>query len=193
MLKDLIRQNRSTRRFDQSHAVDTGTLKELVELARFSASGSNLQPLKFILCNDPETNAAIFDRLSWAGYLANWNGPAEGERPAAYIVILGDTAIKSGADTDKGIAAQSMMLGATEQGLGGCMIGSIDDDGLRVDLDIDSQYEILLVRALGKPAETVVLETVGADGDIKYWRDNDGVHHVPKRTPDDLIVDVIEG
>jgi nitroreductase len=192
MLKELIRRNRSYRRFDQSHAVDTATLKELVDLTRLSASGSNLQPLKYLLCSDPATNAVIFERLSWAGYLPNWHGPAEGERPAAYIVILGDTTIKPGADTDKGIAAQSIMLGATEQGLGGCMIGSIDHDGLRSDLGIDARYEILLVLALGKPAETVVIDAVGADGSIKYWRDQEDVHHVPKRALDELIVAIIE-
>lgn len=192
MLKDLIRQNRSYRRFDQSHAIDTATLKELVDLARLSASGSNFQPLKYILSNDPETNTAIFKRLGWAGYLTNWHGPAEGERPSAYIVILGDTAIKTGVDTDKGIAAQSIMLGASEKGLGGCMIGSIDQEGLRADLDIDDRFEILMVLALGKPAETVVIEAVGADGSIKFWRDPDDVHHVPKRALDEIIVDVFQ-
>ena len=192
MLNDLIRKTRSYRRFEQDRAVEPAALKDLVELARLSASGSNLQPLKYLLCNDPDTNAAIFEHLGWAGYLANWNGPAEGERPAAYIIILGDTTIRSGANTDVGIAAQSIMLGATEKGLGGCMIGSIDHDGLRSDLDIDERYEILLVLALGKPAETVVIDTVGEDGDIKYWRDRDDVHHVPKRALDELVIDVIE-
>ena len=192
MLNDLIRKTRSYRRFEQDRAVEPAALKDLVELARLSASGSNLQPIKYLLCNDPDTNAAIFEHLGWAGYLANWNGPAEGERPAAYIIILGDTTIRSGANTDVGIAAQSIMLGATEKGLGGCMIGSIDHDGLRSDLDIDERYEILLVLALGKPAETVVIDTVGEDGDIKYWRDRDDVHHVPKRALDELVIDVIE-
>ena len=126
--------------------------------------------------------------MAWAGYLRAWPGPAEGERPSAYIVILGDTEIRKTFGCDHGIAAQSIMLGATERGLGGCMIGSIKKNALRETLEIPERYEIQLVLALGKPAETVVLEDVGPDGDIKYYRDEADVHHVPKRSLDDLIL-----
>jgi nitroreductase len=188
MLEDLVRKNRSYRRFHQDVLVDLETLRALVNLARLSASANNLQPLKYILSCQPETNARIFPHTRWAGYLKDWPGPAEGERPAAYVVILGDTEIRKSFGCDHGIAAQSIMLGATERGLGGCMIGSIDHDGLRQVLDIPEQYEILLVLALGKPKETVVLEEVGSDGDVRYYRDAEGVHHVPKRSLDELIL-----
>jgi nitroreductase len=193
MLKELIGQNRSYRRFDQNYAIDSSTLRNLVDLARLSASGMNLQPLKYILCTDPDTNATVFNHLAWAKYLADWDGPREGERPSAYIIILGDNTIKphvnTSASTDMGIAAQSIMLGAVEKGLGGCIIASINRDKLRADLKIDDRYEILLVLALGKPAETVVIDPVGEDGSIKYWRDANDVHHVPKRALDEIIVD----
>jgi len=188
MLEDLIRKNRSYRRFHQDVPVDIETLRALVNLARLSASGSNLQPLKYILSCEPETNARIFPHTRWAGYLKDWPGPAEGERPTAYIVILGDTEIRKSFGCDHGIAAQSIMLGAAERGLGGCMIGSIDRGELRQVLDIPEQYDILLILALGKPKETVVLEEVGPDGSVKYYRDADGVHHVPKRSLDELIL-----
>lgn len=187
-IKDLIINNRSFRRFHQNIAVDVETLKELVELARLSPSSANRQPIKYMLSCDPERNALIFPHLAWAGYIKNWPGPREGERPAAYIIILGDTEISASFTCDHGIVSQSMLLGATEKGLGGCIIGSIDREGLRAALDIPSRYEILLVVALGKPKETVKLETVGPDGDIRYWRDEDGVHHVPKRPLEELIL-----
>jgi nitroreductase len=188
MLKDLIRTSRSYRRFHQEVPVPMETLEELVELARLSPSGANRQPLKFKLYNDDETNAKIFECLAWAGYLKDWGGPAEGERPAAYVLILGDTEISKSFAVDEGIAAQSMMLGAAEKGFGGCMLGAINRDKLRDRLEIPAQYEILLVLALGKPAESVILEEVGEDGDIQYWRDDEGGHHVPKRALDELIV-----
>jgi nitroreductase len=188
MLKDLILKNRSFRRFHQDVPVALETLRELVELARFSASGSNRQPLKYILSCDPDVNAAVFPNLAWAGFLTNWGGPAEGERPAAYIVILNDQTIAKVPGADHGIAAQSMMLGAVERGLGGCMIGSIEKDELRKILNIPEQYEILLVLALGKPAEKVVLEDVGSDGSYRYYRDDADVHHVPKRKLEELII-----
>ncbi|MGD9030265.1 MAG: nitroreductase family protein [Anaerolineae bacterium] len=193
MLRDVVLNTRSYRRFHQDVAVDLETLEELVDLARLSASGSNLQPLKFILSADPETTARIFPHTRWAGYIKDWPGPVEGERPAAYIIILGDTEISKSFGCDHGIAAQSIMLGATEQGLGGCMLGALDKRGLREALSILERYDILLALALGKPKETVVLEPTGPDGDIRYHRDDEGIHHVPKRPLEELILQASGG
>ena len=188
MIRDLILQNRSCRRFHQEVAIEHETLRELVDLARCSASGANRQPLKYILSCDPEKNALIFKTLGWAAALTDWPGPPEGERPSAHIIILLDTEISKSAGCDHGIAAQSILLGAREKGLGGCMHGSVKRDELSKALGIPPRYEILLALSLGKPKEKVVLETVGSDGDFKYWRDSDGVHHVPKRRLDDIII-----
>jgi len=188
MLRNLVQRNRSYRRFDQSVAIGYDTLRELVDLARLSASGANRQPLKYILSCTAERNSLIFEQLAWAAYLKPWPGPGEGERPAAYIIILGDKEISDSFGVDHGIAAQSILLGATEKGLGGCIIASIKKDALRAALGIPDRYEILLALALGKPKETVVVDPVGADGSTKYWRDEQSIHHVPKRALDDLIV-----
>jgi nitroreductase len=190
MIKDLILKNRSYRRFYENVSVDRETLEELVDLARLSATGGNKQPLKYILSYEPQKNALIFPHLTWAGYLKEWPGPSEGERPAAYIIILADTEISRNVGCDHGIAAQSILLGATEKGLGGCMIGSLRLQELRKALAIPTRYEILLVIALGKPKETVILESVGSDGDIKYWRDEKSGHHVPKRSLENLIINL---
>ncbi len=187
-MRDLIARNRSYRRFHQDIAVGRQTLAELVDLARLTASGNNLQSLKYLLSSDRQRNELIFPHLAWAGYLADWPGPAPGERPAAYIIILADTTISHSSGYDCGIAIQSILLGATESGLGGCIIGSLQRQELREALAIPSHLEILLVVALGKPRESVQIEEVGPDGDIKYWRDKDGVHHVPKRPLADIII-----
>ena len=190
MLEDLIAKNRSYRRFYQDVPVGLDTLRELIGLARLSASARNLQPLRYILCADREANAAVFDTLAWAGYLKDWPGPVEGEQPAAYIVVLADTTLSQAyIGVDHGLAVQNILLGAVERGLGGCIIGSVQRDRLRQILAIPDRYEILVVVALGVPKETVVVETVGPDGDVRYWRDADGVHHVPKRRLADLIID----
>jgi len=188
MITELVKENRSCRRFYEDHAVASETLKELVDLARMSASGANLQPLKYVLSCDPQKNAEIFACLAWAGYLKDWPGPEEGERPSAYIVILGDTGISESAGCDHGIAAQTILLGAREKGLAGCMLGSIDRKALRSNLNLPSELKILLVLAIGKPKEKVVMDTIGPNDSIKYWRDNDAVHHVPKRKLEDIIV-----
>jgi nitroreductase len=188
MIRDLILKNRSYRRFCQEVAIEAETLRELVDLARLSASAGNKQPLKYILSCHPEKNALIFPHLAWAAYLKDWPGPCEGERPSAYIIVLGDTEISQSFGCDHGIAAQSILLGATDKGLGGCIIASIQKDALRKTLGIPPRYEILLVLALGKPKETVVIDTVGSSGDIKYWRDSESIHYVPKRLLDDIII-----
>jgi nitroreductase len=188
MIRDLILSNRSCRRFEEGFAIERQTLEELVDLARLSASAANLQPLKYILSSEAEKNARIFRYLAWAAYLKDWGGPAQGERPSAYIIILGDTTINNTFGCDHGIAAQSILLGAREKGLAGCMIGLIRREELRKAIDIPAQYEILLVIALGKPREQVVINEIGPKGDIKYWRDSAGVHHVPKRSLQELII-----
>lgn len=188
MLRELIIKNRSYRRFEQKEPIDENILRQLVDLARLSASAANLQPLRYILSCERQKNELIFPHLAWAGYLKDWPGPAEGERPSAYIIILGDTQVSKSFSTDCGIAAQNILLGATEKGLGGCMIGSIQKDGLREALAIPVRYEILLVTALGVPKEKAVIKDAGSNGDIKYWRDSQGIHYVPKRSLDDLII-----
>lgn len=188
MLAELIKQNRTCRRFHQNHRITSETLKQLVDLARLSASAANLQPLKFITSCNLEKNAEIFPCLGWAAYLKDWSGPEEGERPAGYIIILGDTTIGRNFDWDLGIAGQSILLGAREKGLAGCMIASLKKKKLVELLDVDPAMELLLVIALGKPAEEVCIDPVGKDGNIQYWRDQDGVHHVPKRDIEEIII-----
>ena len=182
--------NRSYRRFVQKKEISTKLLTKLVNLARISASGANRQPLKYILSNTADKNQLIYPTLSWAGYLKDWDGPEEGEKPSAYIIILGDQELSRSFEYDAGIACQSILLGAAERGLGGCIIGSIKRETLRENLAIPDRYEILLVLALGKPGERVVIEDINSEGDIQYWRDEDDIHHVPKRTLKELILDL---
>ncbi|MFH1593213.1 MAG: nitroreductase family protein [Candidatus Omnitrophota bacterium] len=87
-----------------------------------------------------------------------------------------------------GIAAAVILLGAVEKGLGGCILGAIDREGIRGALEIENRFAVLLVIALGKPKERVALETAKDASDIKYWRTEDGVHHVPKRRLKDIII-----
>lgn len=189
MIEELVRKNRSYRRFYQNEPVTMETLRGLVDLARLTPSGKNAQPLKYILSCDPEKNAAIYPTLAWAGYLKEWGGPVEGERPSAYIIILGDKELAVNFGIDPGIVAQTILLGAAEKGLGGCMIATIQRTALTPILKLSEKYEILLVLAMGKPKEEVVIEPMPESGDIKYWRDEAQVHHVPKRALDDIILD----
>ncbi len=187
-MTELVARCRSYRRFRQGEPIGLETLNDLAGLARLTASAANMQPLRYVLVADPAKAAEVFPALGWAAYLKDWPGPAEGERPAAYVIILGDEKHRKFTATDQGIAAQTMLLGAVERGLGGCMIGNIDKPRLAGVIPVPAGFEILLVLALGIPAETVTVEPLGPDGDVRYWRDEAGAHHVPKRSLEDLVV-----
>ena len=187
MIDKLALKNRSYRRFKQEEKIGRNLLEELVNLARLAPSGGNLQPLRFYISNDAQTNVKIFDHLAWAGYLKDWPGPQEGERPAAYILILADRNASKPPEIDAGIAAQIIMLGAVENGFGGCIVGSIRKEKLHQSLELPDDYHILLALALGKPKEEVLVEDMENEN-VKYWRDEEGRHHVPKRKLKDLII-----
>lgn len=187
MIKDLVLRNRSYRKFYGNYIIDASKLLEFISLARVTASAANRQPLKYYLSNTEDVNDKIFETLSWAGYLKDWQGPEPEERPSAYIVILGDSSISKDFGIDPGIVLQTILLSAVEDGLGGCIFASIKKQQLAENLDIPEQYQILYVLALGKPKETVIIDDIIGD-DIKYWRDENQIHHVPKRTMDELII-----
>ena len=186
-LKDLFFKTRTCRRFDETQRISLETLENLVDLARLSPSGGNRQPLKFLLYNTPGECEKIFPSLAWAAYLNDWSGPEKGERPSAYIVILGDKSVSDNFGVDHGIAAHAIMLGAVNEGLGGCIIASVTREELMDDLKIPDKYEVLFILALGKPVEKVVIDEIKGD-EVKYWRDDKGNHHVPKRNLKDLII-----
>jgi len=188
MFLDKVKANRSYRRFYEDVAVTRDQLLQLINLARLSPSGANRQSLRYFISCDPVQNGKVFSALGWAAYLKEWQGPDAGERPAAYIVMVQDQGYKMVSSIDPGIASQTILLGAVDAGLGGCMIGNINQPLLRQALDISEQYEILLVIAIGKPKEEIVIEEIEPDGDIKYWRDEKQTHHVPKRKLKDIIL-----
>ncbi|MFQ3548860.1 MAG: nitroreductase family protein [Armatimonadota bacterium] len=190
MLRNLVVKSRSYRKYKEDYKINDNILDDLVDITRFCPSAGNLQSLKYYVANTPETCNKIFETLSWAGYYTDWNGPSEGERPTAYIVICGDTNISKNFFCDYGITAQTMLLAAVEKGLGGCIFGSIQREKLRENLSIPNQLEILIVVAIGMPDEEVILEDIKEDACIKYYRDTNGVHHVPKRKLDDIRIKI---
>jgi nitroreductase len=188
MLRDLVRKSRSVRRFDQQLELSAEELQQLVETVRYCPSGANRQPLRYLLVHERALVERVFPCLLWASQLRDWPGPQPGEHPAAYVVIVGDTAVSKSFGVDHGIAAQTLMLAAAERGLGACILGALKRQPLRAALRLDARYEILLVLALGRAAETVVIDELPDTGDTSYYRDEMGRHHVPKRRVADLIL-----
>ena len=189
-VQSLVHSTRSYRRFRESHPVTEALMREWVDNARYAASGGNLQPLRYRIVTGRNACGPVFDTLSWAAYLTDWTGPARGERPTGYIIICSNTATANAATLpiDVGIAAQTIMLAATEEGFGGCMILSFRHAQLKECLALPEGIEPELVLALGRPIEDVRIIDLPDDGSIKYWRNEAGTHFVPKRSLDDVLI-----
>lgn len=192
-IRECVHRSRSTRRFQEGRTVSRDELCELIDVARFCPSARNRQPLRYIVSSGPDETKDVHGCLSWALDLPGWGGPIEGERPAAYITIVAERDCLPDPSYDAGIAAQTLMLAAASQGLGGCILGSIDRERLARVLSLPQKYGILLVIALGYPAETIIIESIPDGGDTRYWRDDRGVHHVPKRALSDIVLAAMGG
>lgn len=188
-LRKLVENCRSYRRFEESERIGEENLKELVDLARLTASTANSQALKYRLVFTEEECEKLFPCIAWAGALPEWDGPEAGERPSGYIVICCDQSLGKNKMWDNGITAQTIMLGAVEKGFGGCMIGSFQRKEAAEILGIDQEkFSLDLILALGKPKEKVVLVPIKEDGDVRYYRDEEQVHYVPKRALEDILL-----
>lgn len=189
MLKDLVAKCRTYRRFYEEEKLSVEDLKDIVDTARLTGSTANTQALKFRIVTKEEETKKVFDALWWAGALSDWEGPDEGERPSAYILIVCDLGIAKNKLIDDGIAAQTMMLAAAEKGYGGCIIGNFKRSVVADVLGIDqSEYSLDLILALGKPKEQVKIVPIGEDKSTTYYRDENQVHYVPKRSLDELLI-----
>ena len=186
-LRELLQRNRSYRRFRQDERLGESMLEGLVELTRYCASGRNLQPLKYrIVCSEKEC-AEIFPALAWAGYLPEWPGPEVGERPAAYLVQCLDTQLTENLLCDDGLQLEAITLGAVSLGLGTCIIKSFNAAAIKEALHLPANMKPLYVVALGVPEEVVEIEDMQGE-DVKYWRDENKIHHVPKRELKELLL-----
>lgn len=187
-IEHLSRTTRSFRRFRESYPVTETLMTQWIDNARVTASAANKQPLRYRIVTDSDQCARIFDALSWAAALPDWDGPEEGERPTGYIVMAVDSKTFEGElwRFDAGIAAQTIMLASTEEGFGGCMILTFKHEQIKEILDMPEDLEPVLVLALGRPIEDVRL--VDAEGDdTTYYRDENQVHFVPKRRLEDIL------
>ncbi len=184
MICEKIKSRRTIRKYMQKD-VPQEVLLRCVDAARLSPSGANRQPLKYVIVNDQELLKEVFSTLKWAGYLPGYQ-PSEHEMPRAYIVIVLDKSIHENPGHDAGIAAMSISMVAYDAGLGSCILGAVDREKLRGILKMPDGLDIVLVVALGYPAENPVADKV-RDGDIKYWLDENGVLHVPKRDLEEVV------
>jgi len=191
VIKELIKKNRSVRGYDNSRDVTIEELREMVDCARLSASSVNMQPLKYILVNTVDGKARVLKQVSFAAKLSTLKLPHRGSEPMAYIVICQDEQIsksETGFLRDVGIAAQSITLAATELGLGACMLGYFSPDKLRQALDLSENLKPQLVISLGKSVEDIRIMDIEEGESTDYYRDEAGIHYVPKRKLDDVII-----
>ena len=184
----LVEAARTCRRFDESRPLSEADLEWLVDCARLSPSARNAQELRFIIINAGKACEELFGYCRFAGALKDWNGPARGERPTAFIAVLMPEKDNNLLCYDCGIACMAIQLGATSRGQGCCIVQSFARDKAEKLLQPPAGMKIALVLALGVAAEKRVVDGARPDASLAYWRDGDNVHHVPKRPLSELIV-----
>ena len=183
---NLLEKTRSYRRFDEKRKISESDIRDIISAVRLCPSAANLQRIRIAPVTEAEECDVVFSNLGFAGYLKDWDGPDRGERPVAYLVLMSEKKPDVNLAVDAGLAAEAMLLVAGERGIGGCLFASFTKEGLHAAIGREN-YEPILVLALGYPAEKVVIEDA-VDGNIRYYRDEHSVHHVPKLTVDDIIV-----
>ncbi len=190
MFRDLVEANRSYRGYDESYSFTKEQLLNYVDLTRYTASSVNMQPLKYYIAYEKEKAEQVLALTKWARALPQMTLPHDGMHPTGFIVICQDTEISPNTGRflkDVGIVAQTILLAAVEEGLGGCMIGNFVPADVKESLGLTENLEPLLIVALGKPAEKIVLTEV-KDGQLNYYRDENDVHYVPKRSLEDIVI-----
>lgn len=186
--QELLVQARSCRRFNEKSPLSPENLDWLINCARICPSARNAQVLRYIPVSYGKTCLKLFAQTRWGGALKDWGGPAEGERPTGFIVLLAEKNSGKWTPFDAGIAAQTMQLAATSKGWGVCMLGSFNAEAVQSLLDIPEELEILLVLGVGVAQEKRVLASMPESGSFAYWRDDAEVHYVPKRALADVIL-----
>ena len=184
---ELAEKTRTCRRFE-SRPLPEGFLEYLLEVARVCPSGKNSQPMKYILIGDPAMREKVYPHLRWAANLKDWDGPEPEERPTGYVAFILDKTISQDPFLDTGIVAQTMQLAAMEKGIGSCMIASLIREPLTALLELEPHQELKMILALGYPRETRVIVPVPESGSTAYYRDDRGVHYVPKRSSGNLLI-----
>jgi len=188
--RDIVIANRSYRGYDESYIFTENKLKEYVDITRFTPSSVNMQPLKYLIAYEKEMVDTIQKMTKWARALPELNLPYEGKRPTGFIIICQDINISANTNRfmkDVGIVAQTILLKAAEDDLGGCMIGNFNPDEVKETLALTDNLVPLLIIALGKPDEKIVLTDV-KDGNTNYYRDENDIHYVPKRSLEDILI-----
>ena len=183
-----VSEARTCRRFVQDMRISQDDLNWLMECVSRVSCARNAQVLRYMLVSSPEKCAEMFVHMRWAGALKDWDGPAEGERPTAYIAILSPKESTTHMHMDVGIAAQTIQLAAHTRGIGCCMHASFERQACMELLRVPDDMQIALILTLGMAKEERRLASMPANGDFVYWRDAQGVHHVPKRTVSELTL-----
>ena len=183
-LDSLLKKNRSYRGYDHQRIVGENELKQIVSSTTLAASGMNKQRLRYRLVTG-EDAAKVLPHITLGAALPEEHLPHKGEEPQAFIIVCATEPENKVIDIDLGIAAQTMLLKATEMGLGGIFILNFRAAAIREALDLPSQP--LAVIAVGKPSEKIFLLPVDAGADLNYYR-RDGIHYVPKLKVEDLLI-----
>ncbi|MBI9033891.1 MAG: nitroreductase family protein [Bacteroidales bacterium] len=188
-LKQLIKANRSYRKYEHAIKIEESVILEWIDYARFVSSSKNRQAVRFLVITESDQVQCICNQMQWARHLKGWDGPNKEQMPSALLIVCTDDTVNNKAETDVGIITQTLLLQAVNEGFGGCILRSINRKLIREKYKLNENLKIDMVVALGKPAQEIILEEMGAGSQAcDYWEDENGTHHVPKRAMEDVVI-----
>lgn len=183
-VSEAIKKRRSIRKFKEKR-ITYETLKKLIDAGRIAPSAANLQPLEYLIVDDPELEKRVFENTEWANYI-DWE-PSFEERPRAYIFILIDEKnITDWYKYDVGLASENICLKALDEGLGACILAAINRDAITELLNVPENKRVDIAIALGVPDQEAKIDD-SREGDVEYWIDDEENFHVPKRDLEDIL------
>lgn len=183
-LLKLLQRNRSHRAYDVSFQVREDQLRRIIGVNRYTPSARNQQVLRFRMVLSDEAEK-VLPHIRLGAALPELNLPQKGSEPRAFIIICSIAEESRFVDIDLGIAAQSMLLQATEIGLNGICIAAFDKQRIKEQFNLP--YEPLMILAIGRGKDNIVLTEIKANESHNYYR-KDGIHYVPKLSFEELII-----
>ncbi len=183
---EAMKTRRTIRRFKQG-TVPREVLLEMADCARLAPSAANLQPLKYIVIDDPKTVKELYGGVKLGSYLKGSEviGGDDGERPSAYIAVLFKETGVPWSLRDIGASVQNMLLAAHSRGFAACWIANVKREQVKSLLRIPDDVQLDCMVAVGIPAEKSAPVEM-KDSSLYYYEKPLNLR-VPKRKLEDIV------
>lgn len=159
----LVQERQSVRGYSEEK-VSREKIKSCLEAARLAPSACNAQPWRFIVVDDKHLTAAVAKKCTGLLPINRFAITA----PVIIVLLVEPSTLPARLGgwlkdrpfhyVDLGIAAGNLCLQATALGLGTCILGWFQEEGIKEILSIPKEKRIGLLITLGYPAAEEIRE-----------------------------------